>query len=245
MLGSQRVMLEDEAATASFRVRPAAPDVLLIGNLGIAQLNHGYGAGHVCRAIESVEADALALHTNPLQEAMQTAGDENFAGLAERLHELVTAVEHPLLLKEVGHGIGPDVAASVAGTGLAALDVAGAGGTSWSRVEQYVRFGEVRYRELAEWGIPTAVALREVHAAVPQLPLVASGGIRSGVDAAKALALGAQVVATALPLLEPALRSPEAVVERLSTLLWELRVAMHCSGVRTVEELRRLRLVPR
>jgi len=245
MLGSQRVMLEDPAAAASFRVRAAAPDVLLLGNLGIAQLNHGYGVDHVRRAIESVEADGLALHTNPLQEAMQPAGDENFAGLAERLHELTGAVDHPLLLKEVGHGIGPDVAARVGDTGLAAIDVAGAGGTSWSRVEQYVRYGEVRYRDLAEWGIPTAVALRAVHAAVPRLPLVASGGVRSGVDAAKALALGAQVVAVALPLLEPALRSAEAVVERLESLLWELRVAMHCSGVRTVAELRQLDLVAR
>jgi isopentenyl-diphosphate delta-isomerase len=240
MLGSQRVMLEDPDAAASFRVRPLAPEVLLIGNLGVAQLNGGYGADHVRRAIDAVEADALALHTNPLQEAMQLEGDENFAGLTGRLHELAAAVEHPLLLKEVGHGIGADVAAAAAGAGMAAVDVAGAGGTSWCRVEQYVRYGEIRHPDLAEWGIPTAAALRAARAAVPELPLVGSGGIRTGLDAAKALALGADVVALALPLLEPALRSPEAVVERLEALLRELRIAMHCAGAPTVAALRAL-----
>jgi isopentenyl-diphosphate Delta-isomerase len=245
VLGSQRVMLEDPDAAASFRVRPSAPDVLLLGNLGVAQLNNGYGAGHVRRAIEAIDADGLALHTNPLQEAMQPAGDADFAGLTARLHELAAAVEYPLVLKEVGHGIAGPVAAAAADAGVAAVDVAGAGGTSWCRVEQYVRYGAIRHPDLAEWGIPTADALRAARAAVPELPLVGSGGIRTGLDAAKAIALGANVVAVALPLLEPALRSADAVVERLETLLWELRVAMHCAGVTSVAGLRGLELVER
>jgi isopentenyl-diphosphate delta-isomerase len=232
-------MLDDPAAAASFEVRGVAPDVLLVGNLGVAQLNKGYGAGELVRAVESIGADALALHTNPLQEALQTEGDTDFTGMVDRLRELVPRVPYPVLLKEVGHGLSAEVARQVADVGLAALDVAGAGGTSWGRVEEYVRFGRVRHPELAEWGIPTAQALAEVRAAVPGMPLVASGGIRSGLDAAKALALGAEVVAVARPLLEPALRSVEDVVEWLERFVRELRVAMHCSGSPDLAALRR------
>jgi isopentenyl-diphosphate delta-isomerase len=242
MLGSQRVMLERPATRESFQVRDAAPDILLIGNLGVAQLNRGYGAAEVRAAIELVGADALALHTNPLQEALQEGGDHDFRGIPAKLAELTGAVPWPLLLKEVGHGLSAATARSVAGTGLAALDVAGAGGTSWARVEQLVRHGAVPHPELAEWGIPTATALTEVRAALPELPLIASGGIRSGSDIAKALALGAQVCAVALPLLEPATISAAAVEEELKRLLFELRVAMHCSGAPDVAALGRIAL---
>ena len=245
MLGSQRVMLEDPSAVASFAVRDQAPDVLLVGNLGVAQLNKGYGAGDIVRAVESVGADALALHANPLQEALQAGGDTDFGGLVGRLTETVPQVPYPVLLKEVGHGLSAAVARAVRGVGLAALDVAGAGGTSWGRVEEYVRYGEVRHAELAEWGIPTATALREVRAALPTTPLVASGGIRSGLDAAKALALGADAVSIARPLLEPALRSPGAVMDWLERFLAELRVAMHCCGAPRVAALRQTGLVTR
>ena len=247
MLGSQRVMLEHPEAAASFNVRPYAPTALLVGNLGVAQLNKGYGADELRRAVESVGADALALHTNPLQEALQQNGDTNFSDLVAKLSEIVPQVPYPVLLKEVGHGLSAAVAKSVAGVGFAALDVAGAGGTSWAKVEEFVNYGEVRSPELAEWGIPTATALQEVHEALPDMPLVASGGIRSGVDVAKALALGAEVVAVARPLLEPATRSAEAVIETLERLVWELKVAMHCSGAGNIGALKGLELgrVPR
>ncbi|MGH3440026.1 MAG: type 2 isopentenyl-diphosphate Delta-isomerase [Sciscionella sp.] len=244
MLGSQRVMLANPAAAASFAVREFAPDVLLIGNLGIAQLNKGYGAAEMRRAVEWVGADALALHTNPLQEACQDGGDTDFTRLVERLTEVVPQVPVPVLLKEVGHGLSGRVAASVADTGLAALDVAGAGGTSWARVEQLARYGEVLSPELAEWGIPTSRALIDVHAAVPGVPLVASGGVRSGMDAAKAFALGASVVAVAHPLLAPAVDSPDAVVAWLRRFIGELRVAMHCVGASDVAALRGMTLSP-
>jgi isopentenyl-diphosphate delta-isomerase len=238
MLGSQRVMLEQPAAHASFQVRAAAPDILLIGNLGVAQLNRGYGAQQIGEAIELVGADALALHANPLQEALQAGGDRDFRNLVQTLNELVPAVRWPLLLKEVGHGLSAGVARSVAHTGLAALDIAGAGGTSWARVEELVNYGAVRHADLAEWGIPTATALREVHAALPQMPLIASGGIRSGMDIAKAIMLGAQVCAVALPLLRPATISAEAVEQELQRLLFELRVTMHGCGTADLAALR-------
>jgi isopentenyl-diphosphate delta-isomerase len=242
MLGSQRVMLDHPAALASFRVREQAPDILLIGNIGAAQLNKGYGAAELSTAVTEVGADALALHANPLQEAVQPGGDTDFRGLVAAIRELAATCDFPLLLKEVGHGLSGALARSVAGSGLAALDVAGAGGTSWARVEQLVAHGRVVSPELAEWGVPTARALSEVAAAVPGMPLVASGGIRSGLDAAKAVALGASAVAVAHPLLAPATDSPERVVDWLSRFIGELRVAMHCVGAPDLDALAKTEL---
>lgn len=245
MLGSQRVMLEHPEAAGSFQVRGVAPTALLVGNLGVAQLNRGYGRRELERAVREVGADALALHANPLQEAFQPGGDGDFRELTAKLKKIVPQLPFPVLLKEVGHGLSGAVAASVADAGFAALDVAGAGGTSWARVESLVRYGEVRHAELAEWGIPTADALLEVRQVLPSTPLVASGGVRTGLDAAKALALGAQVVAVARPLLAPALESPEAVMGWLETFLWELRVAMHGAGAADLAALGRVQLPPR
>jgi isopentenyl-diphosphate Delta-isomerase len=237
MLGSQRVMLERPETRSSFQVRAVAPDVLLVGNLGVAQLLRGYGVDEARAAIELVGADALALHTNPLQEALQAGGDTDFAGASERLREVVPEVGAPVVLKEVGHGVSGEVARAVADVGLAAIDVAGAGGTSWAKAEDLVRYGEVRHHDLVEWGIPTLAALRAVRGALPTMPLVASGGVRSGLDVAKAIASGAQVAALARPLLAPALDSADAVVARLERLLFELRVAMHGCGCRDLGAL--------
>lgn len=230
MLGSQRVMLEHPEAAASFQIRAHAPDALLIGNLGVAQLAKGYGTAELRRAVTEVGADALALHTNPLQEANQPGGDTDFTGLRSAIAKVVPSLEFPVLLKEVGHGISAATARSVADTGLAALDVAGAGGTSWAKVEQLAAHGELISPELAEWGIPTASALRGVHAELPDMPLIASGGIRSGMDAAKALMLGARVVAVASPLLRPAVESADAATAWLERFIAELRVTMYCCG---------------
>lgn len=242
MLGSQRVMLAHAHALPSFEVRPFAPDILLVGNLGVAQLNKGYGVAELKRAAELVGADALALHTNPLQEALQEGGDTNFSNLIPKLRDLVPQVPYPVLLKEVGHGLSAAVAERVKDVGFAALDVAGAGGTSWAKVEEYVNYGEVRHPQLAEWGIPTAQALREVREVLPQVPLIASGGVRSGMDAAKALALGAQAVAVARPLLAPSTESSEAVKRWLEHFIWELRVAMHCAGAADIATLKEVKL---
>jgi isopentenyl-diphosphate delta-isomerase len=242
MLGSQRIMLEEPDAAASFRVRRVAPDILLLGNLGVAQLNKGYGAEEVRRAIGEVEADGLAFHANPLQEAVQAEGDGDFRDLVRRLGALAAEVDAPLVLKEVGHGLDTETVRAVAGIGLAALDVAGAGGTSWARVEEYVRHGEIVHPELVEWGIPTADAIVGARCHAPDLTLIASGGIRSGLDAAKALALGADAVAVALPLLRPALESADAVRDVLKRIVDELRIAMHCAGAGSVTDLRSLHL---
>jgi isopentenyl-diphosphate Delta-isomerase len=244
MLGSQRVMFSTalgDSAAASFAVRDAAPEVLLIGNIGLAQLSKET-VPEVSSVLARVGADALAVHTNPLQEAVQDNGDTDCTGSLDRLHEVVPMLDCPVLLKEVGHGIGASaVLELLRRTGdlpVAAIDVAGAGGTSWSRVEQLVRYGELRYPDLADWGIPTAQALVEVRTVLPRTPLVASGGIRTGSDAAKALALGADVVAVARPLLSAAIESAAAVREWLQRFIDELRVCLHGCGATDLAALR-------
>jgi isopentenyl-diphosphate delta-isomerase len=250
MLGSQRVMLNSvfgERAAASFTVRDVAPDVLLLGNIGLAQLTKDT-VPDIVEALDRVGANALAVHTNPLQEAVQHNGDTDFAGSLDRLHDLTGMLGYPVLLKEVGHGIGATAVAELLRlTGeppVAAIDVAGAGGTSWSRVEQLVRYGEVRYPELADWGIPTAQAIVEVRAALPDIPLVASGGIRTGMDAAKALALGANVVAVARPLLAAAIESADAATASLQTFIDELRICLHGCGTPDLRGLRDVGTTP-
>ncbi len=235
MLGSGRVVLEHPEALRTFRVRRVAPKVLLIANLGLAQLRR-YGREDLLRLVEMVEADALALHVNPLQEAVQR-GDTDFQGLVARLEALLP-LPFPVLVKEVGHGLSREAALALRGLPLAAVDVAGAGGTSWARVEEWVRFGEVRHPELCEIGIPTARAILEVREVLPELPLVASGGVYTGTEAAKALALGADLLAVARPLLRPALEGAERVAAWIRDYLEELRVALFAIGARTPGEAR-------
>jgi isopentenyl-diphosphate delta-isomerase len=250
MLGSQRIMLDSalgEQAAASFTVRDVAPDVLLFGNIGLAQLTTA-AVDDISTALKRVGADVLAVHTNPLQEAVQRNGDSDFSGSIDRLREVADALEYPVLLKEVGHGIGASAVAELMGSSgkspVAAIDVAGAGGTSWSRVEQLVRYGELRYPDLADWGIPTARAIVEVREALPTIPLVASGGIRTGMDAAKALALGADVVAIARPLLAAAIESADAVADWLERFIEELRICLHGAGAADLRALRAIGVTP-
>lgn len=237
MLGSQRIMLDNDSAAASFEIRDIAPDILLIGNIGLAQVSERT-TPKVSAALARIGANALAVHVNPLQEAVQADGDTDFSGSLQRLARLAADLDYPVMVKEVGHGIGAAAAARLRGLNLAAVDVAGAGGTSWARVEQVVRYGEVRSPALADWGIPTAQALLEVRQTLPGLPVMASGGIRTGMDAAKALALGADVVALARPLLAPAIESAAAVGDALETLIEELRICLHGCGARDLERLR-------
>jgi isopentenyl-diphosphate delta-isomerase len=234
-----------ERAAASFAVRDVAPDVLLVGNIGLSQLTKS-ALPDLIRALDRVGADGLAVHTNPLQEAMQSGGDTDFSGSITRLRDVASSLGYPILLKEVGHGLGAAAVAELiripGELPVAALDVAGAGGTSWSRVEQFVRYGELRHPELADWGVPTAQAIVEVRHALPDVALVASGGIRTGMDAAKAIALGADMVAIARPLLAPAIASASAVSDWLHNFIEELRICLHGCGAGDLAALRRIGL---
>lgn len=240
-LGSQRTGLEVAATAASFQVRREAPDILLLANLGAVQLNKGYGVEHCRRAVDMIEADALILHLNPLQEVLQADGDWHWAGLLGKIEQVCRQIGVPVVVKEVGWGISGALAARLADAGVAAIDVAGAGGTSWSQVEYY-RAPEDRLRRLAlafaDWGIPTADSLVAVGQAAPHLPRLASGGIRSGIDVAKCLALGASAAGLAGPFLKAAVISAEAVIDTIDDLADELRIAMFCAGAGDLAALR-------
>lgn len=236
-VGSQRKALEDPAQRRSFEVRQAAPTVPLLANLGAVQLNYGYGPAQCRRAVEMIGADALALHLNPLQEAIQPEGQTRFGGLLPRIRQVVEELTVPVIAKEVGCGLSEAAARRLAGIGIRILDTAGLGGTSWARIEAR-RAGRPGLGEaFAGWGIPTPESIRQVRR-VPGVTVIGSGGIRSGLDVAKALALGADLVGLAYPFLAAAQESPERVVESIDGLLAELRIAMFCLGARTLAELR-------
>jgi len=240
-LGSQRAGLEIAATVRSFQVRRDAPDILLLANLGAVQLNKGYSVEHCRRAVAMIEADALILHLNALQEVLQADGDWNWSGLLAKIEEVCRDVGVPVVIKEVGWGISASLARRLADAGVAAIDVAGAGGTSWGEVE-YHRAPNERLRRLArtfaDWGIPTAESLAAVGQAAPHLPRIASGGIRDGIDVAKCLALGASAAGLASPFLKAAVHSVEAVVDVIDALAEELRIAMFCASAGHVAALR-------
>lgn len=236
-VGSLRKALEEPALAATFQVRDAAPSVPILANLGAVQLNYGYGLAQCRAAVEMVEADALVLHLNPLQEALQPEGQCNFAGLLDRIGEIAAGLPVPVVVKEVGSGLSGAVGRALAERGVAILDTAGVGGTSWARIEA-ARADDAGLAELfGEMGIPTPESIAEL-AQIEGVTVIGSGGIRSGLDAAKALALGAHLVGVAQPFLEAAMESPERVVERIDRLRLELEIAMFCVGARTPLALR-------
>jgi isopentenyl-diphosphate delta-isomerase len=240
-LGSCRVLLERPEVLPTFDVRPLAPDIPLLANLGAVQLNRGVTAGDCRRLLDMLRADVLVLHLNPLQEALQPEGDTCFGGLLPRIEALCADLGAPVVVKEVGWGIATDLVAALLEAGVAAVDVAGAGGTSWSEVERHRMHDPVRRRvaaSFADWGIPTANALREARTAAPDAFLIASGGVRSGIEVAKAIALGADAVGVAGPLLRAAAQGAEELAGAVEVLLEELRLTMFCTGASTVAELR-------
>jgi len=245
-VGSQRAGIERAEVSRTFNVRSVAPDVLLFANLGAVQFNYGYTVDECRRAVEMIDADALILHLNPLQEAVQPEGDVNWRGLLGKIEEVCCALGRPVIVKEVGWGISRQTARRLIEAGVGAIDVAGAGGTSWSQVEMH-RAPTERLRRLAgafaDWGIPTAeslVAVRDERNDMgrPDVHLFASGGIRTGQDIAKCAALGADLVGLAAPFLKKAAASAEEVAEEMDLLATELRVAMFCSGAGAIAELR-------
>lgn len=245
-VGSQRIALERSGA-AGFGpdLRRRAPHAPLFANLGAAQFGRGYGADEARRAVEMIGADGLFIHLNPLQEAIQKGGDRDWRGILDRIGAVARALSVPVLVKEVGFGLSGALAARLADQGVAALDVAGAGGTNWALVEGERGSGAERdvARAFAAWGIPTVEALKSVRAACPGLPLIASGGVGDGVDAAKAIRLGADLVGQAAGVLGAAVRSSEAVVAHFAVLRAQLAAACFCTGSRDLAALRKARLL--
>ncbi|MDQ6693476.1 MAG: type 2 isopentenyl-diphosphate Delta-isomerase [Chloroflexota bacterium] len=241
-VGSQRAALQDPRLELTYKVRSVAPDIALFANLGAVQLNYGYGVDDCQRAVEMVEADALILHLNSLQEAVQPGGNTNFVGLASRIGEVCRSVGVPVIAKEVGWGISAEVARMLWEAGVSAIDVAGAGGTSWSQVESRRiknEKGQLVAEAFAGWGIPTAESLLAViSSGIPDGSAVfASGGIRNGVDAAKVLALGATFAGLAKPFLKAAAISAEAAVDLGEVLRDQLRITMFAIGAANLDAL--------
>jgi isopentenyl-diphosphate delta-isomerase len=247
-VGSQRAAIEHPEQAKTFQVRRVAPDILLFANLGAVQLNYGYGIDHCRRAVDMIQADALIFHFNPLQEAVQDAGDTNFAGLAQKIEEVCRKLEVPVIAKEVGWGISERTAKLLADCGVQAIDVAGAGGTSWSQVEMH-RAPDEFTRELAAtfvgWGIPTAESILNVKKAAPELRIFASGGLKDGLDIAKCIALGATLGGMAGQFLKAAAISTKSAVQMMKLTKKQIEVTMFATGAGTLEGLKLERLVNR
>jgi len=240
-VGSQRAALERDELADTYRVRSVAPDILLFANVGAVQLNYGYGAEEIRRAVDMIEADAVFLHLNPLQEAVQAEGDRDWRDLLGNLEALIPKINVPVVVKEVGNGISATLVESLSNIGIAAVDVAGAGGTSWSEVEAHRQLDPFVQRvahNFAGWGIPTALAVQEAHQVAPQLPIFASGGLRDGIDVAKALRLGASLCGIAAPVLGSATDTVEAVAKHVNGYVEELRIAAFCTGSTDMAALR-------
>ncbi len=248
-VGSQRAAIEHPDLAATFQVRQVAPDVLLFANLGAVQLNYGYGIEHCQRAVEMIAADALILHLNPLQEAVQPDGDTRFAGLLHKIEAVCKALRTqgiPVIVKEVGWGISEQAARQVVDAGVSAINVAGAGGTSWAQVEIHRAQDESQSRLAAaflDWGIPTAESILQVRRASSEIPIFASGGLHTGLDIAKCVALGATLGGMAVPFLKAAVRSIEETVQTIREVQREIQVAMFAAGAKNLHELRNTLLV--
>jgi len=245
-LGSTRALLESDAHQESFLIRKQAPTVPLIANLGAVQLNYGYGAEEAQRIVDMTEADSLVLHFNSLQEVFQDEGDLNFDTLLPKIEELCKKVNVPVGAKEVGFGIDGPVAKKLYNAGVSYIDVAGAGGTSWSQVEK-LRSEDPMRKAAAEafnnWGNPTKDCLVSVKSLLENVPLVASGGMKTGVDAAKALTIGADVVGFARQLLQAATESTEAVIKQMDQIEFELKTTMFGIGAKSLDELKNTKRV--
>ncbi|MDZ7843825.1 MAG: type 2 isopentenyl-diphosphate Delta-isomerase [Anaerolineales bacterium] len=245
-VGSQRAALQNPDLQSSFQIRDTAPDILLFANLGAVQFNYRLGVEDCRRAVEMIEADALILHLNPLQEALQPEGDTNWKGILDGISEVCSSLEVPVIAKEVGWGISARAAKQLWEAGVTAVDVAGAGGTSWSEVEMHRARTESQRRiasTFINWGIPTAESINLVKSAVPDLQIFASGGLRSGVDLAKCLALGATLGGMAGPFLQAANHSAESVVEAIQVIKKELEITLFAAGAENLQELAKIELI--
>ena len=240
-VGSQRVAVEKPQVADTFAVRKYAPDVLLFANLGAVQLNYKYGLDECLRVVDILEADALILHLNPLQECIQPKGDTNFGGLLDKISKICSQLQVPVIAKEVGNGIGAAMAEKLIAAGVTAIDVAGAGGTSWAKVESERAENALQRRlgrTFADWGLPTAECITSIRAIAPNIPLIASGGLRHGLDVAVAIALGADIAGLAMPFLQAAAVSEAAVYELAEVLVAEIATVLFCTGNTTLYQLK-------
>jgi len=237
-VGSQRAAIEDKSFEYTYKVvREKAPNAFVIANLGAVQFCRGYTVKEAKRAVDMIEADAIALHLNPLQEAVQKEGDLNFSCCLETIEELSSELSVPLIVKETGAGIAMEEAMLIEKAGASAIDIGGLGGTSFAAVESYRVKDSNIAKTFWDWGIPTAVSLIECASSV-SIPLIATGGLRSGIDAARAIASGASLTGFALPLLKPAVRSYKDVVIKIEEISNELKIAMFLTGSRNIYELK-------
>ena len=245
-VGSQRAALEDSSLDRTFQIREFAPDILLFANIGVIQLNYGYGVDECQRAVEMVAADGLILHLNALQEAVQPEGDVDFSGIIQKIEHVCNKIGVPVIAKEVGWGISERAAKSLINAGVAAIDVAGAGGTSWSQVEMYRAKSPSQARLAAafrDWGVPTAQSILNVRNIDHEIPVVASGGVRTGVDIAKCIALGANIGGMASPFLKAAAISVEETLITIREIKREIQVAMFATGMKDIDALFELELI--
>ncbi|HEY9891180.1 MAG TPA: type 2 isopentenyl-diphosphate Delta-isomerase [Candidatus Sericytochromatia bacterium] len=240
-VGSQRVAVENPQVADTFNVRSLAPDILLFANIGAVQLNYSYGVDQCRRVVDICQADALILHLNPLQECIQPNGDTNFRGLLDKIEFVCKEMPVPVIVKEVGNGISAAMAQKLIEAGVSAIDVAGAGGTSWAKVESE-RAKNAHQHQLgqtfADWGLPTAECITSIRAFNSEIPLIASGGLRNGLDVAKAIALGADISGLALPFLQAASQSVEAVDALVQLLIAEITTVLLCTGNATLSQLK-------
>jgi isopentenyl-diphosphate delta-isomerase len=240
-VGSQRKAIEEPSAAESFRIRPYAPSVPVLANLGAVQLNYGFGLPECRQAVEMIDADALVFHLNALQEAIQPEGQCNFSELLPKMGGIARQLGVPVIVKEIGCGISAEVARELLEREIRIVDSAGTGGTSWARIEA-ARARDAAIGELfADWGIPTPVVIERLRE-IPGLTVIGSGGVRHGIDAAKAIALGSDMVGMAYPFLQGASDSVERVVEKIERTVRELTISMFCVGARSVRELREIRI---
>lgn len=244
-LGSMRAALEDEALAASFYIRKEAPSVPIIANVGAVQLNYGFQTDTCRKAVDISQADALVLHLNSMQEVFQPEGDTDFSSLLVKIEKLCAALDIPVGVKEVGWGIDGAAASKLYEAGVSFIDVAGAGGTSWSQVEKYRTNDPMRRlaaEAFADWGIPTTACIAEVRQALPEATIIASGGLHTGVDAAKAIALGANLAGFGRALLPQAAQgdsqwSVQQLIAQFERIEFELHAAMFGIGAGTIVEL--------
>jgi isopentenyl-diphosphate delta-isomerase len=239
-LGSFRAALDHPEVASSFKVRKLAPDILLFANLGAVQLNYGVNAEACLKVVQECNADVLILHLNPLQEALQLEGETDFKDLLKKIEAVCRTLPVPVVVKEVGWGISAATARKLANAGVAAIDIAGAGGTSWSQVEMH-RLSDTRLNQVASafcaWGIPTAQSIKMVKEALPRMTILASGGLRDGIDIVKCIALGATAGGIARPFLKTAAISLETSIQSIETIKQQIKVAMFACGVKDLEAL--------